>query len=493
MDVTYKGGALEYILHWNIDPFCYYWIKKRESIWSPTFCTKALLKTMWKLRIMPKDDYLALYLHRVNNEGPDKIKINFHVALLEAEGSLIAERKERNIIFDKSFSIGLDSVVNQDAKIVRSSLSNSSLTARCRLWQSDKVAFETSQMFAKTIIDTHQRSFVWVIENFSNIKPGVKRVLSVQEDSGEELMTGNFSLKGRHCSEGVVLNFVLTTQKIQCLVMLRWYLVDTKGSKEEWFHSEDSLHEKDEKHLFFSTSKILDNIDLYLKNDTLSLLCEYVFSSGIKFNDIVRTISEDSSPETKTVISKSFPQLNTTNKRYEKLLLDDLVEMCRNVSLSDTKVCTSTATFNAHSAILSARSRKFREKLQGDKRKKCIEVKDLDDDILPLILLYMHTAFLKDDLPWKIVLKLYRAAKNYDIPSLFKKCSDFFHMNLTLSNVWETLLLAEKFQDKDLKTATLDFFIDHEKCIPEFKQLTQVLEKKNSKLFKEIRNRTSNK
>ncbi|GFU84709.1 hypothetical protein TNCV_2126501 [Trichonephila clavipes] len=84
------------------------------------------------------------------------------------------------------------------------------------------------------------------------------------------------------------------------------------------------------------------------------------------------------------------------------------------------KFHTASETFHEHKNILSARSTVFHAMFTTDMKEKiqgCVDILDLEDDMVRRMLLFLYTGTLKD-LHWESALKLYSAADKYQIVAL---------------------------------------------------------------------------
>ncbi|GFW52273.1 speckle-type POZ protein-like B [Trichonephila clavipes] len=186
---------------------------------------------------------------------------------------------------------------------------------------------------------------------------------------------------------------------------------------------------------------------LYLKDDTMSLLYECVFPTGISFEGIVSKNTELTLPQTESVDMRSVPEINTSGKQSDDAssLKDDFKALFTNGSLSDITLCTEDASFPAHSAVFCARSPVFKAMFSDDmkKTKGIVDIVDLDAGTMRRMLLYMYTDSL-EGLQWESALRLYEVSDKYEILFLRKKCSAYLEDHLSPTNVCDLLVLADR-------------------------------------------------
>ncbi|GBL92280.1 Protein roadkill [Araneus ventricosus] len=203
---------------------------------------------------------------------------------------------------------------------------------------------------------------------------------------------------------------------------------------------------------------------LYLPNDVLSLYCECILSTATASYEC----SSCGTPS--SVIQEAVRNKNEINVGKEQLqltpaLVNDLKSMYNNSILCDMELRTSTQSFPAHKAILSARSTVFRKMFSGDMKEKKsghVDITDLEEETVCRMLTYMYTDSL-GDLQMESASKLYTAADKYDITYLKRRCSSFLKDNVCPDTVCGVLVLADKYQDDDLKSDVHDYIMNHAK------------------------------
>ncbi|GFY72885.1 speckle-type POZ protein [Trichonephila inaurata madagascariensis] len=130
-------------------------------------------------------------------------------------------------------------------------------------------------------------------------------------------------------------------------------------------------------------------------------------------------------------------------------------------TFSDINLKIGAETFPVHRVVLGFRSPVFKAMFERDLTQKDIEIYDLEADTLLKLLGYIYTNTV-DELNWEHALKLYQAAKEYQIPSLKHKCSIFLKDNVDPLRACSVLLLAYENQDEDLTGFVQEFISDHD-------------------------------
>ncbi|CAL1293163.1 unnamed protein product [Larinioides sclopetarius] len=86
------------IFQWKIENISHCWLKKRKTIDSPRFIADALESTKWFLRLYlsgyTNENYIGFYLRRENDcVGPDYVNVNYDLAILDKDGSVLKEKR----------------------------------------------------------------------------------------------------------------------------------------------------------------------------------------------------------------------------------------------------------------------------------------------------------------------------------------------------------------------------------------------------------------
>ncbi|XP_055941842.1 TD and POZ domain-containing protein 3-like [Argiope bruennichi] len=248
-------------------------------------------------------------------------------------------------------------------------------------------------------------------------------------------------------------------------------VINSKGEKEDSGAQEyftDNLKKGGKQVLFFNKtlrgSKTLALQDH--ESDVLLLDCEFVSSNGTVVRE--HCGSGVILPKSTTLVAEREKSQNTS------VLIDALKFMYRDGIRSDTELRTPTQIFPVHKNILSVRSPVFRRMFSNDmKEKNCgyVDITDLEDDTIHRMLLYIYTGTL-EDMHFENACKLYAAADKYDIISLRSRCSAFLKESLCPTDACETLILADRHHDSDLKSTVQEHILKHDKEVfgsPEWK------------------------
>ncbi|XP_055951559.1 speckle-type POZ protein-like [Argiope bruennichi] len=431
-------------------------------------------KTTWNLNIYPAGQKdvnrnINFFLYREEDDSTEApINVKIQLDFLDKKGFSL-EAFCIDHAFKKGEGYGCRSfakkkeVFNTKRSIF---LPQDTLTARCKMWIKGDVMTQDGQCFARTRMEVEKRSFLWNLENFSNLELEKKRnYIFKSPTNNEPLMSVELFVTEVENSDKSI-RYALTVQDETILCAnLRLCLVDASGNKIQC-NQEDiwcsSVHERTEFTFPFTKKMLLANKNLFLPNDILSLDWEYAFSKGITLEEISygSSSSEDSEAD-KTDLTNNDMVSPTIS------LIDTLKSFYVEKLLCDVQLRTRTGTFPAHKIVLSAAASVFQTIFSSkvnERENDCVDMEELDDDTVNRMLNYIYTSNV-EDLTWKSASNLYEAASKYAILNLKNLCSSYLKDNLSPSNACEILLLSHNYSDNEMKEAVMDYIIEHGKEI----------------------------
>ncbi|GBN00883.1 TD and POZ domain-containing protein 1-like [Araneus ventricosus] len=454
---------------WKIENISHCWLKRQGMIDSPRFIADALEGTKWFLRLYPagwaSENYIGILLCRENVcVGPYSIKVNFQISILDKDGSVLKERIESERHYCKDFTFGCYEYEERGKVFVterEAFLPKDTLTVQCTIWNTDEKPVKSKHLCARTVFMVKRRNFMWRIDNFSTLKSGL------QNKFKDNLIEFDLVLnEGLDFEKKLVININSFDESIKYF-SFKISTVDSKGEKENCGNHEYFAGDLKRGILctILFTKKLMANKSRYLPNDVLSLYCKYVYSTGSVLYEHCGygVISPDVTNA--KVESGNECTIGKEKSQIIPVILNDLKSMYNDQIFSDTELRTSTQAFPAHKNILSARSPVFRKMFSNDMKEKNIghvDIHDLEDNTVHRMLLFIYTDTL-EDMPWEDACKLYAAADKYQILFLRSSCSSFLKDNLCANKACEVLVLADRHQDDDLKSAVQDFILRHDK------------------------------
>jgi speckle-type POZ protein len=129
------------------------------------------------------------------------------------------------------------------------------------------------------------------------------------------------------------------------------------------------------------------------------------------------------------------------------------------VDFSDiTFICSDEKEIPAHQNIIAGRSSVFKAMLTTnmmEKKSNRIQVGDIDGATMNELLRYIYT--LKVENLDTLAAKILYAAEKYDLPKLKSKCASQLIKQLSSENVFDSLVLADRFNEKNLLTECMEY------------------------------------
>ncbi|GFT37838.1 hypothetical protein NPIL_279841 [Nephila pilipes] len=451
---------------WNIENFSYCWQKTGEHINSPTFVVESTESTKWCFQLYPRgyrnENFSTYYVISHCNIESEGNRTEWELAILAEDGSVLARNERGRPIIDANgcFLFRSFAELKHVTKTKREAfLSRDTLRIRCKVWRTDGRTVTPSTFVARTVLSVKTINFLWIIERFRSLESDHK-VLCVNRKG----VGANFNIGVDE--ENNIMILIEPFDSNTKFFTFKSYIIDRNGimidfGKREYWPSQINSYS-----LPFTKQICLDEENLYLRTDFLSLNCKYAWCDGIVSEEIKHYYIGIISPlDRNSIIPKACSSYADTDeiidlKKKFKFVVDEGI-------LSDVKLRTATQTFPAHRFFLSHRSRVFLAMFMTDsegKVQECVDVPDVEDNTLRRMLLYVYTNVL-EGLQWESALKLYAAAHKYEIVALKSKCRSFFKCNLCPNNLCDVLVLGDMHADDDLKAAAQKYALEHEEDV----------------------------
>ncbi|GFQ74770.1 speckle-type POZ protein [Trichonephila clavata] len=167
--------------------------------------------------------------------------------------------------------------------------------------------------------------------------------------------------------------------------------------------------------------------------------------------DVEEILSEDVTEE-KNPMKEKVPFEN-----LDKDLANDLGSLLQHGLHTDVTLNVGEEKFQAHRAILAARSPVFAKMFEHEcleKRENCVLIEDISVDAMKQLLHYLYTGDT-DELSTEEFLSLFVAADKYNLPKLKKNCSNSLCTRVTSNIALNVLVVANLHGDDDLKEAAI--------------------------------------
>ncbi|GBN59712.1 hypothetical protein AVEN_96322-1 [Araneus ventricosus] len=223
-----------YTFQWKIENISHCWLKRGQKIVSPTFIAETLEGAKWSLWLYPKgyadENFITFYLRRECDwDEPALVAANYQLAFLGKDGSFLKENSSSKYIFDRN---GWSVVVTEEREKVFLAeravfLPEDTLTVQCTIWNKGEKPVEPKHLSARTVFKVNRRSFVWRIDKFSTLKPGVRN--NFKDDLIDFDLVVNETID---LTKTLDLNIISFNKSIQYF-SFKTSFVDTEGEKED--------------------------------------------------------------------------------------------------------------------------------------------------------------------------------------------------------------------------------------------------------------------
>lgn len=154
-----------------------------------------------------------------------------------------------------------------------------------------------------------------------------------------------------------------------------------------------------------------------------------------------------------------FSELDTLSENFESLFC--------NKDSCDTTLNVQDKEYKAHRAVLIARSSVFAAMFQHEtteKLKGIINIPDCDPESFDEFLKFLYTGKLEEP-SCRSALDLYEISDKYDVQELKAFCVEFLMENLTVENLCDIAVFADKYEETNLLSAAEVFFSENVNAI----------------------------
>ncbi|CAL8114627.1 unnamed protein product [Orchesella dallaii] len=193
-------------------------------------------------------------------------------------------------------------------------------------------------------------------------------------------------------------------------------------------------------------SELLHASKRLLENDTLNIHLRVWIEKGVKHqsqiggNAVLANDGEEGSYRGMKMLS--FQMGNLFNEKV----------------MTDIKILTGTATFDAHKAVLAGRSPVFAAMIASDVHEESrveIFIEEFDNVVVKDMLQYLYTG--EAQLLEERSNDLLKIAVKYELTELKENCESMLANSLTIENAAETLVLAQTQKANFLKCRAVEF------------------------------------
>ncbi|CAL1279359.1 unnamed protein product [Larinioides sclopetarius] len=282
---------VEYYIVWRIEDFSYWWYE--EKLTSPDFSTVEFEDTSWHMVLYPGGEryknYVSFYLFRnTEDNGPENVSINYKLSGPVELGSSVSARSEEG---NHTFTKGHGREWPRFVKIEEIPyLPRDNMKVKCRIRKGGGKVHKLKIIRVRTRIKVKDVCFELKVENFSTLKPSEKKAIDTQSESkqGLGLSCGLHFDLDLSCEGDMAVE--ITSFDRTYIRFLRIYLLDVFGVL-FYCSVNDNLFDAEEKNiqklpLPFTRQEILNRKSEFLCGDTLSLLCDCTFPTGMNYDHV---------------------------------------------------------------------------------------------------------------------------------------------------------------------------------------------------------------
>lgn len=164
----------------------------------------------------------------------------------------------------------------------------------------------------------------------------------------------------------------------------------------------------------------------------------------------------------------------------------DFEKALSNSEHTDVILKCGDKSIPAHKAILSCRSEVFRAMFRNNLKESqegIVDIIDIEPPVFEKLINYIYTGNLMVETV-ESVCNIYKAAHKYSIEALKERCINFIKGNLETDQACEVLVMADLYQDKELKLFVMTYIIFRKEFMLSEQWLT--FSKDNSILAQEV-------
>ncbi|KAF8777728.1 TD and POZ domain-containing protein 3 [Argiope bruennichi] len=327
---------------------------------------------------MNRKDYIPLYLTRsTEDDGPKEFQLKYELSVLTVNGSI-----HRTVKYDYTFKNGQGYGSPSIAKVnnvfkhqLVDYLTRDSLTVCCKILTGKGNIQTVTRFKARTRIKIEETSFLLEIENFSALTTPQKKQGWSTSKKGINFSSKIYFTDCSCCEEKIIVE-IIPSKTDQILTKCNLFLLEASGKTIPCGEADNRFdvtgRDIQKLRLTLTRNDILERKSEYLPHDKLSVLCECVFSSGVEYERIEKTLYELPTVAVNHLNDKDRKGVCNVSKKLTACssALDDFQGIYNNQILTDVEVKTKTKSFKAHKNILSARSPVFKSMMTNDMKEK---------------------------------------------------------------------------------------------------------------------------
>ncbi|XP_043490988.1 BTB/POZ and MATH domain-containing protein 4-like [Polistes fuscatus] len=164
--------------------------------------------------------------------------------------------------------------------------------------------------------------------------------------------------------------------------------------------------------------------------------------------------------------------------------------LCLNIEFSDVIITLKDSIFPAHKIILASQSTVFKNICNSRVNEVPLKINitdcEIEKDIFVIMLRYIYTNKIKITDNTDIINKTIAVAASYKVNNLIKLCEHILIERMSVETVFNSLLIADKFNFPELENYCFEFISKNKKIIRSRKEYENL--KQNSRIVSKLMN-----
>ncbi|GFQ75101.1 speckle-type POZ protein [Trichonephila clavata] len=271
----------------TLAPFTYFWaIENCPEFLSSTYIVSPVfivedIQSEWCLKTGTEGLFILCFIERQRDSGPEMIEIYLELSLLDTYGHPLIKVSlpysfMKGDIFERRTFARINDVFLWRRK---NFLSYDTLTFRCRIAKVNVSVSRRNVCYARTRLDVHRKSFIWLIRQFNSLRVGDKVSYHLVVTEGESLLLA-LTLTESYGVEKVHIT-IETSPRVKFKVRIS--ILDFLGKRHITVNHVRVGRMIDTVHL--TEKRVLDRVR-YFPFNILTLRCEFLVGCGVKRSGI---------------------------------------------------------------------------------------------------------------------------------------------------------------------------------------------------------------
>ncbi|XP_035214880.1 protein roadkill-like [Stegodyphus dumicola] len=196
-------------------------------------------------------------------------------------------------------------------------------------------------------------------------------------------------------------------------------------------------------------------VNIFNTNNNFLLKHEVTLMCDIYVRKLVETCEKSVQTLIKFPKDEKSIQIPTTSTKLKR----DMRDLCQKCHQSDFVLVSGDVEIPVHKCILFARSPVFAQMFQHamtENTENRMVITDVQHDVLEEVVQFMYCGEISPG-AYAMASDLYYTADKYSIWDLKDICREYIISSISISTVIETLILADRHQDNELRQHTMNF------------------------------------